>query len=147
MLDNIIKIVLKWIASFSWSDTWEKCVDDEVEKLGGRCWNEETHPILNRDGTWKKSTVTQIPVSFGKLEWGDVEKDVPLIECIDAVVDELVFNKRARKLFLLLLIENFKHNSSPVKDGTKYWAVDDEDELEYNSNPIGGEYHGDDNGW
>ena len=51
MLDNIIKIVLKWIASFSWSDTWEKCVDDEVEKLGGRCWNEETHPILNRDGT------------------------------------------------------------------------------------------------
>ena len=115
MLDSIIKIILKWISSFNWNDTWEKRVDDEIFKLGGRCWNEDTHPVLNNDGTWKKSIVTQIPVSFGKLEWGDVEKDVPLIECLDSVVDEITFNKRSRKLFLLLLIENFKHNPSLLK--------------------------------
>ena len=115
MLDSIIKIILKWISSFNWNGTWEKRVDDEIFKLGGRCWNEDTHPVLNNDGTWKKSIVTQIPVSFGKLEWGDVEKDVPLIECMDAVVDEITFNKRARKLFLLLLIGSFKDNPSQLK--------------------------------
>ena len=107
MLDSIIKIILKWISSFNWNGTWETRLDDEMDKFGGWCEYYE----------WKEGIVPQINVGLGRKDsgWGNVETSVPLVECMDAVVDEITFNKRARKLFLLLLIGSFKDNPSQLK--------------------------------
>ena len=107
MLDSIIKIILKWISSFNWNATWETRLDDEMDKFGGWCEHYE----------WKEGIVPQINVSLGRKNsgWGNIETSVPLVECMDAVVDEITFNKRARKLFLLLLIGSFKDNPSQLK--------------------------------
>jgi hypothetical protein len=118
MVKRLEKSVSKWITDFNWTEEHEDELYAEIDKFGGRCWYEETRTKLNNDGTWERSKITQINVSLGRRDsgWGDVETAVPLVKCFDAVVDELVYNKRGRKLFLLLLIELFKDNPNILKE-------------------------------
>jgi len=96
MVNKLVKPISKWITAFNWTEKRENELSAEIDKLED----------------------TKINVSLRRNDsgWGDVETLVPLVKCFDSVVDELVYNKRGRKLFLLMLIELFKDNPSILKE-------------------------------